>query len=196
MKILTCILLLGLFTACETAPSKAKKTASDREEVNALAPEPAYNIGSDAPNTSHKMIGGAGYTAKVIPALDFLQAKGEKVSAEDKKFLEKEVVVMLEIASADAKKDFFDAPGITFSKEESLQYLTGNITQDVTIIQGTETFYPSGSSYERSPALQNRIRVMLFFSGVDVNKKMKISYYDRILDAGIINFGINNIKTQ
>lgn len=142
--------------------------------------------------SGNKIIDRKGYVVKVVPAMQFLQSKGETVAVEDKKALEKEIVVLLEIETPDPGKDFFDSPQVTFSKEDGMQYLIGNIAQDVTLFQGKNEYHPSGSSYEKGVGQQNKIRVLFFFSGIDINKKMRISYYDRIMDTGIINFGINN----
>ena len=114
MKHLKTILILTvLLSSCSaTGENKPVPAEISSEENESLSSTPAVRQ-----NQGKKMIGNSGYTVRVVSALDFLERKGEKVTAEDRKSLEKEAVALLEIETANPKQDFFDAPGIAFSKE-------------------------------------------------------------------------------
>lgn len=180
--------LILLLSACSAAVDNKVSAASDApgHESDEVA------FAENAKSVSRKVIQQTGYTARVISAIEFLERKGESIDAADKKDLEKEAVVLLELETPDKGKDFFESPAIGYTKEEGMQYLVGDIARDVTLFQGKNEFHASGTSFERSSGQQNKIRVILFFSGVNASEEMRINYYDRLLGAGIINFGINN----
>lgn len=180
--------ILSVLYACSKPVHKGDVTLSAtalQGQSDNIHQEPAKR------NTSErKIINGAGFCVKMLSALEFLAIKGEVISGDDRKALEKEIVVFLEIDVPG--KDFFESSALALSREKATQYLTQEIGSDVTVWQDDRQFSASGVSHERVPGMNNKIRVMLFFSHVDPNKKMKISYHDHLLDAGMINFGINN----
>lgn len=186
-------MLLALACSCSSTAGQGQSASAGREGT-----EPVSDAAPSLPeraaqrNYSRKVVSRAGYTVRILSALDFLARKNEQVSPADRPSLEKEVVVMLEMESPDAQKDFFDSPQVAMSREEGMQYLVGGIASDLSLFQGDREFSASGVSFERAPGAQNKIRVLFFFKDVALGEKMRIKYFDRILDAGIINFGINN----
>jgi len=193
LKEIITIWSLLLLAACSTSPQAQNKAAGKQAVTAGQAPEVADDAQEEHGQAfSRKVINRNIYTVKVLSATVFLERKGENIAPEDREGLAHEIVALLEIQAPDAKRDFFESPGLALSKEDGLQYLVGGIGSDITLVQGTKEFYPSGVSFERVPGMQHKIRVLLFFSGVDLTQKMKISYYDRLMGSGIINFGINN----
>lgn len=193
MKFLPIVFFIVMFFC-----SCSKTASSDVvEDVFAQGSVAKDDRGADAISgrskyVSHKRVGGAGYTIRIVSALDFLKGKGEEVESVDREALENELVVLLEIESPDPGKDFFASSRSAFSKEDGLQYLVGEISRDLTLVQGKQEFYPSGVNYEQSFGQAHKINVLFFFNGVDKNKSMELKYYDRLLDGGMIHFKINN----
>ena len=147
---------------------------------------------TDESASARKLVNAVGYSVSLVRALDFLDRKGERVAEEDKADLSREAALILETELKEGHRDIFDSPRMTLSKDDAIQYLVGKISEDVMIYQDTKEFKPTGVSYEGALGNKNKMRVILFFRDLDLNKKMRVSYYDRLLGSGIINFGVNN----
>lgn len=176
------------FSAC----SEKDETFVAGNPITEVPGKETENTLVSSPNSKTKQIDRNRYTVRVFSALDFLKKKGETPTPNDEQELKKEGIVLLEIEGSDERKDFFEQPEIQLSSEDAMQYLIGNISEDIALSQGSEELYPSGVNFERIPGMQHKIRIVFFFKGIETDKKMKIEYYDRIFGSGIINFGINN----
>lgn len=127
------------------------------------------------------------YKVDLMSALRFIEIKGERVAEEDIKDLEKESVLILEIAVNEGVKDVFESDKLGYDKEEAVKYLMGEIGNDLTLFQGEEEFQTQAIQYDGNLTGANKIRVFFFFTELDSSKETTIKYYDRLFGAGLIN---------
>lgn len=151
---------------------------------------PAFAQGNRNSVAIHK-IGKYIYRAKFLSALEFLEKKREKIAAEDREDLVREGVLILEIQTPEQTKDFFEDPGCLMDKETAYSYLSGEISGDITIIQGQEEITPVGSGFERSPEGPNHLRVLFFLGKMDLSLPFSVRYNDRLTGQGMIKFQLN-----
>lgn len=136
---------------------------------------------------SYKIVNGVKFEFKAITALEFLNRNGKVPSQEDLESLKKEIVLIFEIQDTNSFNSIFEHPSIVFSQDETVQYLTGQLLQDLTIQQDDKRFDASGIQYEGIiGANTNKIRVLTFFNGVDLERDYHIHYNDPIFEAGLI----------
>lgn len=131
------------------------------------------------------------FSANILAAHDFLTRKGEKIDPNEMEDLKKETVVILEFELAQKHKRILESKSIEMSKDGTIEYLVGEIINDVSIFQDGKTVSPNGHQYENSFGKQNKTRVYFFFKNIDKNKELRITYHDKLFGAGLINFSMN-----
>ena len=131
------------------------------------------------------------YSAGVVSAIEYLNRKKQRVENVDYNDLKKESVLIFDIEIVSQHKKIFQSERLKYDKDYTIQYLVGNFLNDIQIEQNKKIIYPNAHQYENNVLNQNRIRVFVFFSGLDLRKKMRVIYRDQLFEGGIINFGLN-----
>lgn len=131
------------------------------------------------------------FSTSIVGALEFLHHKGKAIDKADLEELKKESVVILEMQLSEDHKSIFETNRNKLDRDKTMEYLIGDIMNDLTIEQDGATLISNGNQYENSFGTQNKIRVYFFFKGLDQNKEYRITYHDRLFGAGLINFSMN-----
>lgn len=131
------------------------------------------------------------YSANIIGATDFIQYKGKKIDPSDVADLKKESVVILEFELEEGHKKILEAKRNRLDKDKTMEYLVGNIINDIFIEQDGAIHTPNGHQYENSFGTQDNIRLYFFFIDVNKDKKLRVTYHDKLFGAGLINFSMN-----
>jgi hypothetical protein len=140
-----------------------------------------------------KIYNGVSYSIDLINAVDFVTRKGEKLDLSERLELSKESVAILKIDLNNIKEtSVFESSKMTMNKEDALQYLVGQILDDLTVEQNGQSISPVGVEYDAGVSGSQTIKVFLFFNNINLNKPSNAVYYDRLFGAGLMRFKINN----
>ena len=131
------------------------------------------------------------YNVGLVSAFEYIKRTGQRVNETDKNELKKESVAIFEMELSNGTKSILESKRNPLDQNQTIQYLIGDIIKDFSIQQESQEFYPNGHHFENSQSKKNRIKLFLFFKGVDLKKKMRFVYHDRLFGAGLLNFGIN-----
>lgn len=146
-----------------------------------------YESDQSAGRTLSKVVNGINFQFKAIRAVDFISRTGQRVSEKDEKELMDESVFIFELADTNSFKNIFEHPSMVLSQDEVVQYFCGKLSSDLKIEQGNVTYIPNGIQYEGvMGATNNKIRVLTFFKGIDLQKEYIIKYNDPVFNAGLI----------
>ncbi len=130
------------------------------------------------------------YYADVMSALDFIERKGEKVQPSDLNRLSSEVVLLLRYTDLSSKK-ILESSDLKMGKTATLQYMAGEMQFDLVLVQGAKKISCSGVQLETLATEGARLRVMAFFSDVDLEEPVTIKMNDKLFGAGeILHKGI------
>lgn len=170
---------------CTKAPEEMeyKKDATNDTVVNIS--EELYIEKGHVSN--YKISKGIKFQFKSMTAVNFLNGKLKTVSEQTKKEVASESVVIFEISDTNSFKNLFEHASMQYSQDDAVQYLCGQLVNDIIIEQGGKTFTSNGLQYEGvMDANNNRIRMIIFFKGIDLQKQYTLKYNDRLFDTGLI----------
>lgn len=198
MKHLTVIsLLVALITSCSGGQIGPKSIDGSTMEVGQLANErPNVSDNGLADSKSRtKVYNGITYSVNLINAVDFVSRKGEKLELSERLELSKECVAILKIDLKNSKEtSVFESSKMTMNREDAMQYLVGQISNDFSVEQNGESISPLGVEYDAGIAQPDNIKIFLFFNKINLDKSSSVVYYDRLFGAGLIRFNLNNRK--
>lgn len=173
-------------TFCNS-PQEEQKYIPDEAK---LSPQPDAGIDLEWPEIqfkNYKVVHGIKYQFKVVSALDFLARNHERVAEEDKKDLAEESVIIFELQDTNAFKNIFEHERLVMDRDQTIQYLCGGVMNDLTVEQDGKRLSCNGVQYEGvMGANNNKIRVLTFFKGVDLNQDFHIQYNDPLFEAGLV----------
>lgn len=136
------------------------------------------------------------YSVGIVSALEFLKRKKQIVDPTDIKDLRSESVVIFDIELLNLRKKIFHSHRIILDKDHAIQYLIGNIINDFKVIQNDSIYIATAHQFENSLGKQNKIRLFIFFKGLNLEKYMRFNYNDKLFGGGLINFGLNREKND
>jgi hypothetical protein len=197
MKHLTVLsLLASIFVSCSGEQTKPESVNNPKLEIGTDTHQSDASVGEpDNDKAASKMYNGVKYTIDLINAVDFVSRQGEKLELSERMELSRESVVILKIDLQNIKEtSVFESAKITMNKEDALQYLVGQISNDFSIEQNGESKSPTGVQYDAGISEPDNIKVFLFFNNINLNKPSSALYYDRLFGAGLMRFKINNGK--
>lgn len=188
------ILLLWTLFSCEEEKMKVNPTGSyflEDEKQDGASTRVYLSSKSIIDEKGNKKIEEVKYSMGIVSAIEFIAKKGRKSTQNELSKLKSESVAILEFELTKEHKNIFDANRNSLNKDNTIEYLMGNIAKDITIEQDGIIYNSNDLLYENSFSKQNRIRLYFFFTGIKSNEEMKIMYHDRLYGAGLINFRIN-----
>lgn len=124
------------------------------------------------------------YSIDILSALEYVNRRGEEPDPGDVDELRKESVLILEMESMEKIQEIFESSRIQMDKEDAIKYLIGEITSDIVLTQGENEYLPTAVQYDGM--VKNKFRLFLFYKDVDVRAGIRVSYYDRLFGAGLI----------
>src|SRR5690606_20681563 len=124
----------------KSVPDEANYQEQVDAEIDMEWPEIEFN--------NHKVVNGVEFRFKAIPALDFLARTKQPVAAEDRSSLGQEAVVIVELQDTNSHKNIFEHPRLVVGKDQMVQYLCGNLANDLSIIQNEKSYPCNGVQYE------------------------------------------------
>ena len=127
-------------------------------------------------------------------AIEFIEHKRQKIEEKDRKELINETVGIFEMELIHASRGILESYRNPLDQDQTIQYLVGNIVNDFKVEQGGIEFVPNGHHFENSQSKRNKIKLYIFFKGLDLKRKMRFVYHDRLFGSGLLNFGINKEK--
>lgn len=134
-----------------------------------------------------KTVKGIRFSFAAISALDFLARNNKIPTAADAEDLKEETVIIVELSDTNQFHSVFNNVHATLSKDEMIQYLVGDFVNDFWLTQNGKRINPNGIQYEGIiGANENKIRVLTFFTGINIQENYTIQYTDKLFDAGII----------
>lgn len=199
MNIKIIILILLTFYSCNNIENTTEINDSggnsyDRLELNKL--DKNSNLRIDQGNVKFKIVNGIKYNFSIVQALDFIKRNGDIPNEEDVNDLKEESVLIFEISDVNQFRSIFENRNLQTNKDNMIQYLIGNIKNDIIIFQAGNKFEPNGVQYEGVVgAHDNKIRVLAFFKGVKTDQEYELQYNDFLYSAGKIKL-FKTIKTQ
>jgi hypothetical protein len=129
-----------------------------------------------------------------VSALDFIKHKQVKIDKNDLPNLKNESVAIFEMNLIHFSRSIIEARRNPLDPDQTMQYLVGGIIKDFSVIQNNKEYIPNGHQVENSHINKNRIKLFLFFKGVNIHKKIRFIYHDRLFGSGMLNFGLNKEK--
>jgi len=137
----------------------------------------------------HKKIDGIDFSVNGINAVDYIKRVGQNnIAEEDLDELKQETVFIVEFTDENEFKNIFDSEKILLDKDKAVQYLIGDLQNDFKVKQEGAIVSVNGLNYEGQVGTQNKIRVVFYAKGVDLNKPYTVEYYDRLFGKGLIKF--------
>lgn len=95
--------------------------------------------------------------------------------------------------SDDEGKDLLTSGQSKFGFEDSVKHLAFGIQEDFYVVtSASDTVRCAGVSYERTYKIAPYQRVLLFFSGIDPQEKLRLVYNDRLFGNGTIKFSFED----
>lgn len=134
------------------------------------------------------------YNIGFVSAIEFIERKRQKIEEKDRKELMKESVGIFDIELMHSSRGILESYRNPLDQDQTIQYLSGNIVKDFKVEQGGIEYLPSAHHFENSQSKRNRIKLYIFFKDLDLKRKMRFVYHDRLFGAGMLNFGINKEK--
>lgn len=169
-------------------PVKSNASLENRvDQANLQKPEPT---GVDESNSRElsQTIKGISYRIKYMPAIEFLEKKGEMIDPSDLESLKKEQVLLLEIQSDKPYEEILDDQRMSMPKDEAINFLGSSINSDLVVTQNKQEIRANGCSYEGMVGDKSKIRCVFFFSNIHLEKDFDIRFYDRLFQAGLMRF--------
>lgn len=127
-------------------------------------------------------IGGVTYCLKPLSAYDYLKNIGEQPSISDNEALKNESVFILELESKSS--EILSTENLKLEYGEAVKYLTSSIVSDIEIRQASKNYSPEGVLYDHSISHKNKLRLIVFFKGVDASGDFQFIYQDRLFGSG------------
>lgn len=182
--ILCSLLLLGCKDDILSSENHQYKEDIGTNADNSQNLSSIYSISS----IKHKEIDGIDFSMNGISALDYIKRLGQKIADEDLDALKEESVFIVEFTNDDQYKNIFNSEKMLLDKDKAVQYLIGELQNDFKVKQEGVIVSINGLNYEGQIGTQNKIRVIFYAKGVDLNKPYTVEYYDRLFGKGLIKF--------
>jgi hypothetical protein len=190
MRSVIFLLLIGL-SACSDAHKNVTVSSEQETKMKNGQLLNSEDLSSNEKSLS-KIVSGINYSCHVISALEFLERKQEQIDETDLKELKKESILIFDFSIPSEMKSIFDSPRNTMNKDDLIQYLAGNIVNDLEVEQNGKNFIPTGALYEGIVGKGNSLRVFFYIKDLNINDKMIIRFYDRMFGSGIIKLTKNS----
>lgn len=127
--------------------------------------------------------------ARHVSAIDFLENKKKKPKQEDIISLREETVLILEFKSLNkTHRNPLNLDQCLMSYEKGIEHLSFGLEEYVEIIQNDSTYQANGSHFERDFGLSDRLRIVMFFKGINRKEDFKLSLNDAVFGGGLLNF--------
>lgn len=188
-------LSLTLLGCSDVAKTETNHSA-DEGTTNSVSDRVELYGSSEPGGTSgmKQQLGEMTFHAHAVTALDYLFKKGESVQEGDYEALKDEAVVMVDFTAQNPHENIFLSEDMAYNRDDAIQYLIGDIQQDVKFIQGEKRLSANGVHYEGQVGPQNSFRVYFFVNGIDIEKEYQIEYYDQLFEKGLIKFKHTNTE--
>lgn len=182
------LLFIVSFTLTFCKQDKLERSFIPDEEKTVISEEKEISLKwTESDFKNYKIVHGIKFQFKPIRALDFLARRGDVIVPEDRSDLADESVLIFELQDTNSFKSIFEHPRLVVDRDKMVQYLCGNLMHDIEINQDGKRFSCNGVQYEGvMGANNNKIRVLTFFKGVDLQQDFQIQYNDPLFEAGLI----------
>lgn len=96
-----------------------------------------------------------------------------------------------------SKEDLLSSDFTNKSYAASVKYMASSIRKDFSIVTSSkDTILCSGVTFERNFKVAPFKRVLLYFSNIKSQEKIKLVYQDHLFGNGIIKFNLNQIPIE
>tara|TARA_B100000508_G_scaffold137355_2_gene131769 strand:+ start:74189 stop:74803 length:615 start_codon:yes stop_codon:yes gene_type:complete len=127
--------------------------------------------------------------ARHVSAIDFLKNSNKKAKPGDLKSLREETVLILEFKSLNKKhRNPLNLDQCVMPYEKGIEHLSFNLDESVEITQDDSVYMANGTHFERDFGLSDRLRIVMFFKGINRKEDFKLSLNDVVFGGGLLNF--------